>query len=148
MSIQGTTSDSSSRPSLGGTGYTQGGRVSVAPTRTPPRYDDIPRATVHKRAEALLAPVFNGVPNSEHVYFHSEDYPFAAEQFDRLKEERLVSLKKNQNAPRPSEHPPVRGKKCQNVSYCIDINVEFGSCSLTRGLMRDERSTLLERSSS
>ena len=24
-------------------------------------------------------------------------------------------LKKNQNAPRPSEHPPVRGKKCQNV---------------------------------
>ena len=25
------------------------------------------------------------------------------------------SLKKNQNAPRLSEHPPVRGKKCQNV---------------------------------
>ena len=25
------------------------------------------------------------------------------------------SLKKNQNVPRPSEHPPVRGKKCQNV---------------------------------
>ena len=25
------------------------------------------------------------------------------------------SLKKNLNAPRPSEHPPVRGKKCQNV---------------------------------
>ena len=24
-------------------------------------------------------------------------------------------IKKNQNAPRPSEHPPVRGKKCQNV---------------------------------
>ena len=24
-------------------------------------------------------------------------------------------LKKNQNAPRPSEHPPVMGKKCQNV---------------------------------
>ena len=24
-------------------------------------------------------------------------------------------LKKNQNAPRLSEHPPVRGKKCQNV---------------------------------
>ena len=24
-------------------------------------------------------------------------------------------LKKNQNAPRPSEHPPVRRKKCQNV---------------------------------
>ena len=23
--------------------------------------------------------------------------------------------KKNQNAPRPSEHPPVRGEKCQNV---------------------------------
>ena len=26
-----------------------------------------------------------------------------------------ISLKKNQNAPRPSEHPPVRGGKCQNV---------------------------------
>ena len=26
-----------------------------------------------------------------------------------------VFLKKNQNAPRPSEHPPVRGEKCQNV---------------------------------
>ena len=24
-------------------------------------------------------------------------------------------LKKNQNAPRHSEHPPVRGEKCQNV---------------------------------
>ena len=24
-------------------------------------------------------------------------------------------FKKNQNAPRPSEHPPVRGEKCQNV---------------------------------
>ena len=26
-----------------------------------------------------------------------------------------VYLKKKLNAPRPSEHPPVRGKKCQNV---------------------------------
>ena len=26
-----------------------------------------------------------------------------------------MCLKKNQNAPRPSEHPRVRGKKCQNV---------------------------------
>ena len=26
-------------------------------------------------------------------------------------------FKKNQNAPRPSEHPPVRGRKCQNVSH-------------------------------
>ena len=26
-----------------------------------------------------------------------------------------LCLKKNLNAPRPSEHPPVRGKKCQNV---------------------------------
>ena len=26
-----------------------------------------------------------------------------------------VFLNKNPNAPRPSEHPPVRGKKCQNV---------------------------------
>ena len=27
----------------------------------------------------------------------------------------FLSLKKNQNAPRPSEHPPVMGEKCQNV---------------------------------
>ena len=27
---------------------------------------------------------------------------------------RITCLKKNQNAPRP-EHPPVKGKKCQNV---------------------------------
>ena len=27
----------------------------------------------------------------------------------------LRFLEKNQNAPRPSEQPPVRGKKCQNV---------------------------------
>ena len=26
-----------------------------------------------------------------------------------------VFLKKNLNAPRPSEHPPVWGEKCQNV---------------------------------
>ena len=28
---------------------------------------------------------------------------------------RIYCLKKSQNAPRPSEHPPVRGEKCQNV---------------------------------
>ena len=28
---------------------------------------------------------------------------------------RVWNLKKNQNAPRPSEHPSVMGKKCQNV---------------------------------
>ena len=27
----------------------------------------------------------------------------------------VLYLKKNRNAPRPSEHPPVRGKNCQNV---------------------------------
>ena len=27
----------------------------------------------------------------------------------------VCCLKNNQNAPRTSEHPPVRGKKCQNV---------------------------------
>ena len=30
-------------------------------------------------------------------------------------EQRGRCLKKNLNAPRPSEHPPVRGKKCQDV---------------------------------
>ena len=28
---------------------------------------------------------------------------------------KVPCLKKNLNAPRPSEHPPVGGKKCQNV---------------------------------
>ena len=28
---------------------------------------------------------------------------------------RFACLKKDQNAPRPSEHPPVRGEKSQNV---------------------------------
>ena len=32
-----------------------------------------------------------------------------------LSESSIESLKKNQNAPRPSEHPPVRGK---NVKTC------------------------------
>ena len=32
---------------------------------------------------------------------------------DSMKE--IGCLKKNQNAPRPSEDPPVRGEKCQNV---------------------------------
>ena len=27
----------------------------------------------------------------------------------------VCSLKKNQSTPRPSEHPPVMGGKCQNV---------------------------------
>ena len=27
----------------------------------------------------------------------------------------VIFLKKNQNPPRHSEHPPVMGKKCQNV---------------------------------
>ena len=34
-------------------------------------------------------------------------------------------LKKNQNAPRPSEHPPVRGKKCQN-GYVLMFVVMLG----------------------
>ena len=29
--------------------------------------------------------------------------------------ETFCCLKKNKNTPRPSEHPPVRGKNCQNV---------------------------------
>ena len=35
-----------------------------------------------------------------------------------------VCLKKNMNAPRPSEHPPVRGEKCQNVYYVGSIIAE------------------------
>ena len=30
-----------------------------------------------------------------------------------------VCFKKNQNAPRPSEHPPVRGEKILGVSKCL-----------------------------
>ena len=31
----------------------------------------------------------------------------------------VSSLKKNQNAPRPSQHPPVREEKCQN--FCCSL---------------------------
>ena len=34
---------------------------------------------------------------------------------DLLQTSTVICLKKNQNAPRPSEHPPVMGEKCQNV---------------------------------
>ena len=30
---------------------------------------------------------------------------------------KIMCLKKNQNAPRPSEHPPVRGGKMSNSRY-------------------------------
>ena len=45
------------------------------------------------------------------------------------------SLKKNQNAPRPSEHPPVKGEKCQNVILSKKIKNSFhqlrgGVCTL------------------
>ena len=41
------------------------------------------------------------------------------QNFDLVKIREIIPrnpcLKKNQNTPRPSEHPPVMGKKCQNV---------------------------------
>ena len=36
----------------------------------------------------------------------------------------VPSLKKNLNAPRPSEHPPVRGKKCQNVYWVTQLRTD------------------------
>ena len=36
-------------------------------------------------------------------------------------------LKKNQNAPRPSEHPPVKGKKCF-CSFVFVVYVVFFVC--------------------
>ena len=42
-------------------------------------------------------------PNSDSMAVSGEEYTIE------------VGLKKNQNAPRPSEHPPVREEKCQNV---------------------------------
>ena len=38
----------------------------------------------------------------------------------------LMSLKKKQYAPRPSEQPPVRGEKCQNVVFPCDDGLDFG----------------------
>ena len=40
-------------------------------------------------------------------------------------------LKKNLNAPRPSEHPPVRGKKCQNVVFFSEAG-RGGCCFFPR----------------
>ena len=37
-------------------------------------------------------------------------------------------LKKNLNAPRPSEHPPVRGKKCQlYFGIKVDVSLMIGN---------------------
>ena len=47
-------------------------------------------------------------------------------------------LKKNLNAPRPSEHPPVWGKKCQNVvvSHIQRIGCQPGKTTLHGGQSR------------
>ena len=34
---------------------------------------------------------------------------------DKKVKDEVFKQKENLNAPRPSEHPPVRGEKCQNV---------------------------------
>ena len=54
----------------------------------------------------IKAPVFVWFDATIIVYYY---YPL-----NYVLQVRLF-LKKNLNAPRPSEHPPVRGKKCQNV---------------------------------
>ena len=38
-----------------------------------------------------------------------------------MAQSRTRCLKKNQNAPRPSEHPPVREEKCQNVVVYLTL---------------------------
>ena len=40
------------------------------------------------------------------------------------------SLKKNQNAPRPSEHPPVMGKNLRGI-YTINTIVSFQYCFIS-----------------
>ena len=53
-----------------------------------------------------------------------------------------TSLKKNQNAPRPSEHPPVRGENLINGSYFFvlggihtDINHQVGTSQQKQGIL-------------
>ena len=58
----------------------------------------------------------NQVCGGEHLTFRISGLLFAVIYGDIWY--RMVSrkcLKKNLNAPRPSEHPPVWGEKCQNV---------------------------------
>ena len=50
-----------------------------------------------------------------HGISHPPSFCSACLNFSREKDSAIPFLKKNQNAPRPSEHPPVRGGKCQNV---------------------------------
>ena len=40
-------------------------------------------------------------------------------EINHLSESSIESLKKNQNAPRPSEHPPVRGKMSKRLDGII-----------------------------
>ena len=51
--------------------------------------------------------------------------------FMAFKRVSLCCLKKNQNAPRPSEHPPVRGEKCQKrLGGIIGCNYKTSSWHL------------------
>ena len=58
----------------------------------------------------FLDPLLPGNPNNDVDY---GSIPTFDEKFSFFGE--CCCLKKNQNVPRPSEHPPVRKKKCQNV---------------------------------
>ena len=42
-------------------------------------------------------------------------YKTSSWHLNRFPDADNIGLKKNQTAPRPSEHPPVMGEKCQNV---------------------------------
>ena len=54
----------------------------------------------------------------------------------RAKKIVVCCSKKNMNAPRPSEHPPVRGKKCQNVSHIQRIGCQPEKTTLHGGQSR------------
>ena len=60
-----------------------------------------------------------GEPFNKISFLSLQPITFPSKPFDMLRGFRCVHiincLKKNLNAPRPSEHPPVRGEKCQNV---------------------------------
>ena len=42
-----------------------------------------------------------------------------------------VCSKKNQNAPRPSEHPPVRGEKCVAIPSILDVRLVDAPAGVT-----------------
>ena len=88
-------------------------RVHPVGSFPPPQKTQNHKITVRSEAERVINHNLPVCHRLTEVIGVQHCRPYGACSWARIR--RLSCLKKNQNAPRPSEHPPVRGKKCQNV---------------------------------